>query len=108
MTLRHIADISGGTDIAELAHSTESPFFGPSSWVLRFHFIPHMFSIPIENTNKLIRQYIPKDTDFSSLSGDYIFFVQTELNLLPRKKLDYSPPKQKFLLSLHNGVALRG
>ena len=62
----------------------------------------------IENTNKLIRQYIPKDTDFSSLSDDYILFVQTELNLRPRKKLDYSSPKQKFLLSLHNSVALRG
>ena len=61
----------------------------------------------IENTNKLIRQYIPKDTDFSSLSDDFILFVQTELNLRPRKKLDYSSPKQKFLLSLHNSVALR-
>jgi IS30 family transposase len=62
----------------------------------------------IENTNKLIRQYIPKNTDFSSLSDDYILFVQTELNLRPRKYLDFSSPKQKFLLSLHNGVALRG
>lgn len=61
MTLRHIIGIYGETDTAELAHSTEPPFFGPSSWAVRFHFIPHMFSIPIENTNKLIRQYIPKD-----------------------------------------------
>ena len=28
--------------------------------------------------------------------------------LRPRKNLDYSSPKQKFLLSLQNGVALRG
>ena len=62
----------------------------------------------IENTNKLIRQYIPKNTDFSSLSDAYTLFVQTELNLRPRKYLDHSSPKQKFLLSLHNGVALRG
>ena len=62
----------------------------------------------IENTNKLIRQYIPKDTDFSSLSDDYILFVQTELNLRPRKLLNFFSPKQKFLLSLHNRVALRG
>ena len=62
----------------------------------------------IENTNKLIRQYIPKDTDFSSLSADYILYVQTEINLRPRKLLDFSSPKQKFLLSLHNSVALRG
>ena len=54
----------------------------------------------IENTS----QYIPKDTDFSSLSA----CVQTEINLRPRKLLDFSSPKQKFLLSLHNSVAFRG
>ena len=62
----------------------------------------------VENTNKLIRQFIPKDTNFSTLSDDYILFVQTELNLRPRKLLNFSSPKQKFFLSLHNGVALRG
>lgn len=61
----------------------------------------------IENTNKLIRQYIPKDTDFSSLSDDFILHVQTQLNLRPRKLLNFSTPKQIFLLSLHNSVALR-
>ena len=61
----------------------------------------------IENTNKLIRQYIPKDTDFLSLSDDFILSVQTELNLRPRKLLNFSTPKQEFLLSLHHGVALR-
>ena len=35
MTLRHIAGTSGGTNIAELAHSTESPSFDPSSWALQ-------------------------------------------------------------------------
>jgi IS30 family transposase len=60
----------------------------------------------VENTNKLIRQYIPNGTDFSSLSDDYILFVQTELNLRPRKLLNFSSPKQKFFLSLHNSVAL--
>ena len=60
----------------------------------------------VENTNKLIRQYIPNGTDFSSLSDNYILFVQTELNLRPRKLLNFSSPKQKFFLSLHNGVAL--
>lgn len=60
----------------------------------------------IENTNKLVRQYIPKDTDFSSLS-DYILHEQTELNKSPGKILDFDSPKQKFFLSLHHGVALR-
>lgn len=61
----------------------------------------------IENTNKLVRQFIPQNTDFFSLSDDYILFVQSELNLRPRKLLNFSSPKPKFLLSLHSGVALR-
>lgn len=60
----------------------------------------------IENTNKLIRQYIPKSTVLSSLSTDYITCVQTEINLRPRKLLDFDTPKNKFLLYLHNRVAL--
>jgi len=60
----------------------------------------------VENTNKLIRQYIPNGTDFSSVSDDYILYVQTELNLRPRKLLNFSSPKQIFLLSLLNCVAL--
>lgn len=43
----------------------------------------------VENTSKLIRQYIPKDTDFSSLSDVNILFVLTELNLRPRKLLNF-------------------
>lgn len=61
----------------------------------------------IENTNKLVRQYIPNGTDFHTLSDDFILHVQSELNLRPRKLLNFFSPKQKFLLSLHNCVALR-
>jgi len=60
----------------------------------------------IENTNKLIRQFIPKGTAFSSLSDDYILHVQTLINRRPRKLLNFFSPKQIFLLSLHNSVAL--
>ena len=60
----------------------------------------------VENTNKLIRQYIPNGTDFLSLSDDFILHVQTELNLRPRKLLNFFSPKQIFFLSLHNCVAL--
>lgn len=60
----------------------------------------------IENTNKLIRQYIPKNTILSSLSDDFIVYVQAEINLRPRKLLDFDTPKNKFLLLLHKSVAL--
>ena len=50
----------------------------------------------IENTNKLIRQYIPKGTDFRELSDDYIHSVQLKINRRPREKLNFSTPKDEF------------
>jgi IS30 family transposase len=45
-----------------------------------------------ENTNGLIRQYIPKNADFRKLTKADICFVENRLNLRPRKCLDFSQP----------------
>jgi transposase, IS30 family len=45
-----------------------------------------------ENTNGLIRQYIPKKTDFKDYSDEYIKQVQNKLNNRPRKTLDFLTP----------------
>ena len=50
----------------------------------------------IENMNKLIRQYIPKGTDFRELSDEFIHSVQLKINRRPREKLDFSTPKDEF------------
>ena len=50
----------------------------------------------IENTNKLIRQYIPKGTDFRDLTDEYIHSVQLKINRRPREKLNFSTPKDEF------------
>ena len=50
----------------------------------------------IENTNKLIRQYIPKGTDFNQLTDDIIHSVQLKINRRPREKLNFSTPKDEF------------
>ena len=39
----------------------------------------------IENANKLIRQYIPKGTDFRDLTDEYIHSVQLKINRRPRE-----------------------
>ena len=54
----------------------------------------------IENANKLIRQYIPKNTVFSSLEDDFIKAVQFKINDRPRAKLNFLSPKKLFFLSL--------
>ncbi len=45
-----------------------------------------------ENTNGLIRQYIPKGTDFQNITQEFITRIQNKLNLRPRKKLDFLSP----------------
>ena len=45
-----------------------------------------------ENTNGLIRQYIPKNTDFRKLTNADTCHVENRLNLRPRKCLDFSQP----------------
>lgn len=50
----------------------------------------------IENTNKLVRQYIPKGTDFRDLTDEFIRSVQLKINRRPRKKLNFSTPKDEF------------
>lgn len=50
----------------------------------------------VENTNKLIRQYIPKGVDFSLYSDEDIKKIQYKINRRPREKLNFSTPKKEF------------
>ncbi len=59
-----------------------------------------------ENLNGLIRQYIPKQTDFSTITDEYIKFVENKLNNRPRKRHDFQTPNQIFnQLTNHQKVA---
>lgn len=49
-----------------------------------------------ENVNGLIRQYLPKKTDFTDVPLAYIQFVEDALNNRPRKRLGYKTPIQVF------------
>lgn len=46
----------------------------------------------VENMNKLIRRYIPKRTDISKLSDDFIKEIQDKFNHRPRKCLNFKTP----------------
>lgn len=50
----------------------------------------------VENLNKLIRQYIPKGTDFNTITDAFIMKVQKKLNRRPREKLNFSTPTAEF------------
>ena len=49
-----------------------------------------------ENTNGLIRQYIPKGQSFAQLSESDILLIQARLNDRPRKSLGYATPNEVF------------
>lgn len=49
-----------------------------------------------ENTNGLLRQYIPKKTAIESYSHQYLTAAVMQLNDRPRKKLGYKTPNEVF------------
>ena len=50
----------------------------------------------IENTNKLVRQYIPKRTDISKITNKKIMEIQKKINRRPREKLKFNSPIAEF------------
>jgi len=63
-----------------------------------------------ENTNGLLREYLPKSTDLSTYTREDLDHIAAELNDRPRKRLGYLTPNEvlaKLLIDdLTNGVAI--
>ena len=57
-----------------------------------------------ENTNGLIRQYIPKGKDFAEVTDNDIANIQNLLNNRPRKSLGFATPNEVFD-KMHNQAA---
>lgn len=50
----------------------------------------------VENTNGLLRQYLPRHTDFDRISSSWVRAVEDTLNHRPRKTLGYRTPNEVF------------
>lgn len=59
-----------------------------------------------ENLNGLIRRYLPKGTDFRTVSGNQIKYIEYLINSRPRKRLGWKTPYEVFYEK--TGVALLG
>lgn len=49
-----------------------------------------------ENTNGLIRRFLPKGTDFKTISDDDILMIESMLNNRPRKRLGWLTPAEYY------------
>lgn len=50
----------------------------------------------VENENKLVRQYIPKGTDISTVTDGKIRRIRMNINARPREKLNFNTPTECF------------
>ena len=57
-----------------------------------------------ENTNGLIRQYLPKGCDIGAYSDDEIQAIEDMINQRPRKRLDFRTPQHVFDVSFNRGA----
>ena len=53
-----------------------------------------------EHTNGLIRQYLPKEREFASLTNKEVAMIQNRLNHRPRKVLGYKTPYEVFFTKM--------
>jgi len=58
-----------------------------------------------EHTNGLIRQYLPKKSEFLKVSKDEIIIIQNRLNHRPRKILNYKTPYEVFFSEMSKKLA---
>jgi len=58
-----------------------------------------------ENTNGLIRQYLPKGTNFRDITNKDLALVVKRLNYRPRKCLHYQTPHESFYRAVRGALA---
>lgn len=59
-----------------------------------------------ENANGLVRQYLPKGTDFATVSDQRIAEIERRINTRPRKTLGFRSPLDVFAETFNQGVAV--
>lgn len=53
-----------------------------------------------ENSNKLIRRWLPKGTDFTDLTEEQVQYIEDWMNNYPRRKLSYNNARRLYLAEL--------
>lgn len=61
----------------------------------------------VENTNALIRQYLPRNIDLEKLTHDDIYKIQEKLNNRPRKCLNYLTPNEYMSVATNPNFTIK-
>jgi IS30 family transposase len=88
--LRHTATFDNGKEFAE--HKRLSTATGLAIFFARPYAAWQRGTN--ENTNGLVRQYVPKGTDLTATSHRAVAAIQSSLNDRPRKRLGYRTPRE--------------
>jgi IS30 family transposase len=48
----------------------------------------------VENTNRIIRRFLPRQTDMSQITQQDLYAIQQKINSTPRKILGYKTPAE--------------
>ena len=69
-------------------------------WVTTFFADPYCSwqKWTVENTNSLIRQYLPRNINFEKFTDDDIYTIQEKLNNRPRKCLNWLSPNEYYTM----------
>ena len=72
----------------------------PCSFILSLELLPALLweRGTNENINGLIRDYLPKGTDFSTITTHQLKFIEKRLNHRPRKCLGFKTPNKSYFL----------
>lgn len=60
----------------------------------------------VENANKLLRRYLPRETLLDTITDDDLEVIQERLNNRPRKRLGYKTPNEMLITSIQSGALL--
>jgi IS30 family transposase len=59
----------------------------------------------VENANRIIRRFLPRNTDMNQITQRDIYEIQEKINSTPRKILGYRTPKEAMAENYDKGVA---
>ncbi len=93
---KHIKTITTDNGPEFAAHKLITEYLGAVAYFADPYAYASWQKGAVENTNKLIRQYIPKKANFDDFTDKKITMIQKKINRRPKQKLNFQTLKCEF------------